>query len=97
MALICEWNGEANEQLDSALHYYLSNFGEAAATALYLVIVDRLEVIRRYPDSGIFVSKYNQVRYVQVKKSHYIYYTYDDATLVVLALHSTEERDNPYR
>jgi len=96
MALTIEWKADAEAQLDRTLHYYLANYGRGAASKPYQNIIERLETLERHPESGAPIPGHPQIRYAQIRKGHYLYYTFDDSTLLVLGLYGTRQNDNPY-
>ncbi|WP_420459482.1 type II toxin-antitoxin system RelE/ParE family toxin [Neolewinella sp.] len=96
MALVIEWKTEAEDQLDQSLHYFLANFSERTASTFYAMVLERLDTLSRYPESGRQVGNEVLVRYALIKKSHYVYYTFSDSALTVIGLYGTRQEDNPY-
>lgn len=96
MALTTEWKEEAEAQLDQILHYNLANYGKRAAGNLYASIDQRLRTLSKYPESGGKIAGDSRFRYVQIRKSHYLYYTFNDSELLVVGLYGSKQEDNPY-
>jgi len=96
MVRLIHWKREAEEQLDAALHYYMTTYSRNSASKLYDHIQERLGILIRYPESGRPIKELPDLRYVQIEKSHFLYYGYDDNSLFVVGLYGTKQPDNPF-
>ncbi|WP_168036760.1 type II toxin-antitoxin system RelE/ParE family toxin [Neolewinella antarctica] len=90
------WDPVAEDQLDSTLHLHLSTFSSNSAQQLYDAIDERIQVLLNYPMSGRPTTGSAVVRYVQIRKSHYLFYQTKSDTLLIVGLHSTKMSENPF-
>lgn len=97
MVRVIVWKEEAEDQLDLILRYLFNEISESSAEKLYREISSRLLILSKYPESGNNLPEHPGIRYAQIRKSHYLYYTFDEGALYIIAFFGVKSPDNPFR
>ena len=85
MALQIEWTERSIDQLLEILNYWeLRNGSRIYSLKLYQIILEALEVLSKYPESGQRTD--NSKLRKKTVKDYFIYYTIDESHLTVIAI-----------
>ena len=95
MAKIIKWNKVALEQLKEISIYLELNYSQKTAIKFEKKILDKLNVLIRYPEIGRASKKHKLVRFVLVDKNIRMYYSIRGQSLRVVYFFDT--RQNPKR
>ena len=87
MALKDKWLNEAQNDLTSELEYVYDHFGPSTAERVYRNVIDGIDVLRQFPDSGVrFMGlKFHgaEVRTLSLGILSIIYCQYEDALIII--------------
>ena len=98
MAREVVWNKRAIVKLDEIIEYLLESTSEKVAEKFYQSVLERIDVLSRYPEIGRKSSKKKTIRVSPVNKRYNLYYRVDGRRLVIVYLFDTKQHpdQNPY-
>jgi len=92
MALKIIWTRNAIEHLEDILNYWkVRNGTNSYSIKLYNLFQNGLDVISRYPASGIITN--NDLIRKKTLRDYFVYYSFDESNLTVLGI--VDVRRNP--
>ncbi len=84
-----KWLPFASKQLKEVVEYVKENFGETTARKSLNKILDKLNWVKKYPESGILDEKFSTasitIRHINVGPN-LLFYFFDNENIVVIAI-----------
>lgn len=92
------WNKTALTKLDQIIDYLLEEASEKAARSFYEKVIERIEMLSRYPEVGRKSKKKKTVRMFPIDKYRNLYYRIEGRKLIIVYLFDARQYpdQNPY-
>ncbi len=92
------WNNIALKIFEGIIDYNTENYSEKVASDFINKVIDRLNILSRYPDIGRKSKKKENVKFYKIDKDRDLYYRIDEDNLIVIYIFDTRQdpNKNPY-
>lgn len=98
MAKTIIWTKKALGKLDEILGYLENESSEESASRFFQIVLDKLEVLSRYPEIGRKSKKKKTIRFQKIDKNRNVYYRIEGKKLIVIYFFDTRQHPdrNPF-
>jgi len=86
-----KWNKRALDTFYKTANYLEQNFSEKTANNFVNSILDKIEVVKKYPSIGRKAPKRKTIRFVLVGKYRRLYYRIEGSQLVISSIFDTRQ------